>query len=287
MYYFYLFAKFTKYIALISLVISFFSDLLMFKLLCLLVFFDFTLDFSAIWCSLMQMIGMVQVDHRFGDHAPSIDNYKSEVEYRLPFEDSWVVANGCFRKEYSHSWEIPTQRYAYDFIILDEYGKSYSGQFDKCSSYYCYDKDILSPADGTVVEVVNNARDSLMFPKDRFLSRAKHIAGNYVVIQHAEREYSTLAHLKKDSISVTVGDPVRKGQRIASCGNTGNSTEPHLHFQLQTGQSFYSSAGIPIHFRDIVLSQIADYETFDARPHMAYEQIVDGYITRGFSVKNQ
>jgi hypothetical protein len=287
LYYLYLFSKITKYIALVSLVITFFSDLLIFKLLCCFVFIDLALDFSVLKCSLLQIIGIFQVNHKFGDNRPSVDNYKSEVAYILPFNNKWVAVNGCFRKEYSHSWDIPTQRYAYDFIILDENGKSYSGEFNKCDSYYCYNKDILAPADGVVVKVVNNARDSLIFPKGRFFSRAKHIAGNYIVIQHAEREYSTLAHLKKDSITVKVGDVVSKGQRIAKCGNTGNSTEPHLHFQLQTDQSFYNSAGLPIQFADVCISKVANYEKCDPRPHMNYDQVLDGYITRGFAVENK
>ncbi len=287
MYYLYLFSKVSKYIALVSLVITFFSDLMIFKLLCSLVFIDLALDFSVLKCSLMQIIGLFQVKHRFKGNMPSVDNYKNEVEYILPFNNKWIAVNGCYTKEYSHSWDIPTQRYAYDFVILDENGKSYNGEFNKCDSYYCYDKDILAPADGVVVEVVNNASDSLIFPKSRFFSRARHIAGNYIVIQHADREYSTLAHLKKDSITVKVKDVVSRGQCIAKCGNTGNSTEPHLHFQLQTNSSFYSSAGLPIQFKNINLSQVEIYEKYDPRPHMDYDQILDGYITRGFAVENK
>lgn len=287
MYYLYLFSKITKYIALTSLFITFFSDLLIFKLLCCLVFVDLVLNAPVLKCSILQIIGMLQVSLKFKSNMPSVDNYKGETEYILPFQDKWVVVNGCFRKEYSHSWDVPTQRYAYDFIMLDEQGKSYRGEYNKCDSYYCYSKDILSPADGVVVELVNNARDTLIFPKGKFFSRAKHIAGNYIVIQHAQHEYSTLAHLKKDSITVKVGDRVSRGQVIAKCGNTGNSSEPHLHFQLQTGRSFYSSAGLPIRFKNSKLSKAENYEAFDSRPHMAIEQVLDGYITRGYAVEHE
>lgn len=287
MYYLYFFSKTTKYIALVSLVITLFSDLPIFNWLCCLIFVDLALDFSVIKCSILQMIGIYQIKHKFGDALPSADRYQSAVTYRLPFDGRWVVVNGSFEKEYSHSWNVPTQRYAYDFIMLDESGRSYGGEFDRCSSYFCYGRDILAPADGVVVEILNQARDSAIFTKGRFLSRAKHIAGNYIVIQHAQNEYSTLAHLQKDSIAVSVGDVVSSGDFIARCGNTGNSTEPHLHVQLQTGRSFYNSAGLPVLFDQMELSKVTNYEAFDPRPHMVYDQVPDGSITRGFSVENR
>lgn len=95
-----------------------------------------------------------------------------------------------------------------------------------------------------------------------------------------------MAHLKKDSITIKVGDSVSRGQLIAKCGNTGNSTEPHLHFQLQTGQSFYSSAGLPVQFKNIALSPVVNYEKLDQRQHMSIDQIPNGYVTRGFNVEN-
>ncbi|HKM34531.1 MAG TPA: M23 family metallopeptidase [Lachnospiraceae bacterium] len=287
MYYLYLFSKIAKYIALISLLISFFSDLPIFKFLCILILFDIILDFTVLKCSILQVIGLFRVNHRFGENMPSIDNYENEVSYILPFQGRWMAVNGSYEKAYSHSWDIPTQRYAYDFLVLDESGKSDHGEYNQCSSYYCYDKEVLSPADGTVIKVSNSGKDSLIFPKGWFLSRSNHIAGNYIVIRHAEKEFSTLAHLKNGSISVKVGDVVSKGQCIAKCGNTGNSTEPHLHFQLQTSPSFYSSAGLPIQFRNVDISQVENYSKYDPRPHMSYDQILHGYITRGFAVENK
>jgi hypothetical protein len=277
------------WIGILGLIGTFFSELAFFKHLCFFgpfVFLDMWLNFAVWKCSVLQIIGMIVIPLKFKDNIPSFDNFKSEISYCLPFKGKWVAVNGCFRKEYSHSWDIPTQRYAYDFIILDESNKSYDNDFKNVTSYYCYDKEILSPADGVVVEIKNNSQDSVILNKNKFIFKAKHIAGNYIVIRHAENEYSTLAHLKKDSIKVKVGDTVSKGQVIALCGNSGNSTEPHLHFQLQTGQNFYNSAGLPIHFDTISVNEINGYEHYDPRPHMDFKNIPVGYVTRGFRFEN-
>lgn len=289
MHYLYFFAKYTKWIGVISLIFTFFSDSYIFKMLCsfgLLVFVEMAMEYPVYKCSKFQKKGIKKLKNKYTE-MPSVDNYKCEVDYILPFKGVWSIINGCYTEEYSHSWGIPTQRYAYDFIVLDENAKSHNRKYNKCENYYCYEKDILAPADGVVVEIVNNAKDSVIFILGQFYSRAKHIAGNHIVIKHTENEYTTMAHLQKDSILVNVGDEVKRGQTIAKCGNTGNSTEPHLHFQLQSGQSFYDSAGLPIQFSNIKLTQVMNYEKFDPRPHMAKEQVSNGYVTRGFNVENQ
>ena len=289
MHYIYFFSGYAKWVGVIALIGTFFTDAPIVTLFCVFGLFalvEMALDFSVYKCSFFQIIGIFKVNKKYGDNIPTVDNYKCKVDYRLPFHGEMAAINGCFTKDYSHSWDIPTQRYAYDFIMLDKKAQSYHGEFNKSENYYCYDKDILSPADGVVVEVVNSAKDSLIFKRGKFYSRAKHIAGNYVVIRHHEQEYSTLAHLKKDSISVVVGEQVVSGQTIARCGNTGNSTEPHLHFQLQTGRSFYNSAGLPIRFNNMDISDIEDYKKYDPRPHMSMDRISAGYVTRGFVVEN-
>lgn len=277
------------WVGLLGLIGNFFSDLKIFDTLCffgLFVFLDVVLNFSVWKCSILQMIGMVIVQAKFKDKIPSTDNYKSEISYCLPFNGSWVAVNGCFSRKFSHSWDIPTQRYAYDFLILNEDNSSYKGDLKDVHNYNCYGKEILSPADGVVVEINNKSNDSKILSRGKFIAKANHIAGNYIIIKHSEHEYSTLAHIKKDSIRIKVGDTVCKGQFIALCGNSGNSSEPHLHFQLQTGKSFYNSAGLPIHFEQIEINEVGGYSLYDARPHMNFENIPIGYVTRGFQYKN-
>ena len=72
------------------------------------------------------------------------------------------------QKRLSHSWEIPTQRYAYDFVILDENGKSFCGEETEPSSFYCYGKDILAPADGVVAEIGTGILTAGLRKKEQF-----------------------------------------------------------------------------------------------------------------------
>ena len=81
----------------------------------------------------------------------------------------------------------------------------------------------------------------------------KGIAGNHVVVEHAGGEFSLYAHLQTGSVQVKAGDPVKRGQVLARLGTSGNSTEPHLHFQVTDGPEPLLSAGIPIQFRNVDL----------------------------------
>lgn len=236
--------------------------------------------------SLMQLWGMLAVPFRYGSRIPNADNYQCKVQYSLPFQGVWTVVNGGVDKASSHSWAIQTQRYAYDFVILDEEGHSFSGGRTKTTNFYCYDKVILAPADGEVVELRDGYPDSLLSEHGQVDCSAKDIRGNYILIRHADKEYGLLAHLRPGSICVKVGDTVKRGQCIAYCGNSGNTSEPHLHFHLQDGMSFYTSAGLPIEFVGITVLPTPNYPVFDPRPVSSISTSGEKYIARGLSVSN-
>ncbi len=121
-------------------------------------------------------------------------------------------------KETSHSWNICPQRYAYDFFI-EENGQSFQGSGKDVTDYLCYGKPILSPADGVVVELKNQFEDTPISENQEVLCSSSDVRGNYIVIQHSSHEYSTIAHIKKDSFCVKPGDKISRSQLIARCGN--------------------------------------------------------------------
>lgn len=74
-------------------------------------------------------------------------------------------------------------------------------------------------------------------------------AGNYVLLDLGHREYALIAHLRLNSILVHKGDRVRAGQELGHCGNSGNSSEPHVHFHLQDTPTLFSGHSLPALFR--------------------------------------
>lgn len=199
---------------------------------------------------LAQMAGHIPIYLRHRGSLPSPESSESGVDYRLPFEGTWTVVNGSPDRAHSHSWGILTQRYAYDFVITDADGRTHEGERGSPEGHYCFGEPILAPADGTAVSVRNDHRDyhrtdGWMDPLQRS------ITGNSVVIEHADGEYSLLAHLERGSVAVEPGDRVERGQQVARCGNSGNSTEPHLHFHVQDHPNFFLGAGLPVRFQDV------------------------------------
>ena len=195
---------------------------------------------------LFQTAGAIVAYLRHGGRLPRPETFESTVEYRPPFDGEWTVLNGSPDKQYSHSWFPLRQRYAYDFVITDNAGSTQDGG-DGLESFYCFDEPILAPAGGTVVRAKDGHRDH--HRTTGWIDPLQYrLAGNYVVIKHAENEYSFLAHLKQGSICVESGDHVKRGQSIGRCGHSGNSSEPHLHFHVQDHSMPYIGAGLPIQF---------------------------------------
>lgn len=243
---------------------------------------------SLLLQSLKQMWGMIVLEYKYQGKLPNPENYHSSIKYSLPFYGKWVVLNGGITERLSHSWDIPTQRYAYDFVVLDDAGSSFYGEETEVKSFYCYGKNILAPADGIIVEVGTGTPNSRITKNRDVSCSARDMRGNYILIRHADHEYSLLAHLKPDSILVTVGQTVKRGEKVAECGNSGNTTEPHLHFQVQMGTSFYSSPGLPVEFENIAVGDTINYEEFDGR-HLNEKKtnFYPPYITVGQTVFNR
>jgi urea transporter/murein DD-endopeptidase MepM/ murein hydrolase activator NlpD len=147
------------------------------------------------------------------------------VPLALPFLGAWRCTQGYFGGGPTHqgAWGQ-----ALDFAIADAEGCTYRGAGHNLSDYHCFNKPVLAPADGVVEEVVQNVPDN---PIGEVNTRQNW--GNAVVLRHAPGLYSQLSHLRAHSVRVRPGDAVRRGDVLATCGSSGRSPEPHLHFQVQ------------------------------------------------------
>lgn len=151
-------------------------------------------------------------------------NFQSTIMH-LPVFGKWKVSQG-YEGSITHHGEW---KEAIDLVITDENGKTYEQGGLLPEHYYCYDKPVIAPAAGEVVEILNFIEDNKIGESD-----LKNNWGNSIVIKHVNQVYSQVSHLKIDSIRVKKGDHVKKGDLIARCGNSGRSPEPHLHFQVQS-----------------------------------------------------
>jgi hypothetical protein len=144
---------------------------------------------------------------------------------QLPFIGEWMVSQG-YDGTMTHQGDWSK---AVDFVILDQEMKTYRLPGNLPEHFYCYNKPVLSVADGIVEEIVDHVEDNEIGGNN-----TQQNWGNTIIIKHAEGLYSKLSHLKKQSFTIAKGAFVKQGDIIAYCGNSGRSPEPHLHIQLQS-----------------------------------------------------
>jgi len=175
-------------------------------------------------------------------------NYQTKTELELPFEDEWfVVWGGRSAIQNQHFVPHRHQRYAMDILQIVD-GFSFSGDGTKNEDYYCFGKRLNASGNGEVIEMENNIDDNTNIGSINSNIDKNTTAGNYIIIDHLNGEFSFMAHFKKGTILVAVGDTVFKGQEVGKAGNSGNSTEPHLHYHLQTTSNTATGIGLPTQF---------------------------------------
>ncbi len=181
---------------------------------------------------------------------------RHQTPLALPFKGRWLVFWGGDTHELNAHHDVPNQRFAFDLLGVGEDGKTQRGEGTRNEDYYAFGHEVLAPADGTVVEVIEGVHDNAPGSMNPYSA-----VGNCVVIQHREEEVSVLAHFKRGSIVVTVGDKVTCGQLLGQCGNSGNSSEPHLHYHLQNSPVLQDGLGIKCVFQKVVVSEDGKTET--------------------------
>lgn len=177
----------------------------------------------------------------------------AQTALTLPMRGRWWVVGGHSNLEPHTRSYLRAITYAYDFIQIGENGKSYQGEGIKNSDYYSYNQPVLAAAEGYVILANDGVEENVPSktpqndPECYDDPASIPMAGNHVVVKHNDNEYTFYAHLQP-RLAVAAGQEVQRGQTLGYVGNSGASTEPHLHFHLADGPTLDSSYGIPVSF---------------------------------------
>ena len=213
----------------------------------------------------------------------------------LPFCGPWLVATSPATKVPSHGTTFLGQAFAIDFVAVDEnLARSTRMRdwrsllwFEPPERFLGFGAPVLAPAGGTITTAHDGEADHVAYRSAVALvtfdvrqrrNRARDITclvGNHIIMALEEGIFALFAHLRRGSILVRPGENVKCGEVIAACGNSGNSTEPHLHFQLMDSTDLRRAAGRPVIFR-----------TYETRTNMfGWREVTQGLPASGEIVR--
>ena len=167
----------------------------------------------------------------------------------------WLAANGpsntsihrrTILTDEGHAWL--SQRFAIDWIELYPDGKSYQGDPKDNKNYRAYGAEIHSVVDGVVTQIKDGIPQNVPNEDPAIPITMETVGGNHVIVQIGDGLYAFYAHMQAGSVRVKVGDKVHVGQVLGLVGNSGNSSEPHLHFHICNANSELACEGLPYAF---------------------------------------
>lgn len=213
------------------------------------------------WPLLAGLFGLVMT-------RPPHDPDREPVRISPPVRGRWVARNSPVTKVPSHGVKAYGQSNAIDILRPEPSGSGpsfgWGGGMHRPEHFPTFGEPVLAMADGVVVATSARQRDHrtrrswwslayLMLVEGfvREVGGPRFVLGNHVIIDHGDDVYSASAHLRRGSLLVEVGDRVRAGDQVASVGNSGNSTEPHLHVQMMDRPIVTAAAGIAFQWTQI------------------------------------
>lgn len=190
----------------------------------------------------------------------------TSIDLAYPFTGRWLVRNSPADKVPSHGTTLFATSFAIDFVPVDEGGRT--APFTPLSLVHTqppggfpgFGRPVLSPIEGTVVAVHDSEVDhpayrglpSLCYAlsqRRRIGAGWRALAGNHVLVRHATGVVVALCHLRSASAVVRPGQEVQVGDVLGRCGNSGNSTEPHLHVQAVDTGEIAAARAVPLTVR--------------------------------------
>lgn len=185
---------------------------------------------------------------------PYVDESLPKIERNitklvLPFKGEWFTFWGGEHPILNYHVNYPNMKGAFDFVIKNKDLYSYEGDKFKNENYYCFGKEITAPCDALVFSVLDGIEDNV--PGKMNPSAA---TGNTVVLETVNKEFIFLCHFKQNSIVVKEGQKVKKHELLGLCGNSGNSSEAHLHFHIQNSGNFHNGIGAKCYFGNLLVN---------------------------------
>ena len=177
-------------------------------------------------------------------YPSSHDKYPSLVRFVLPLDGSITVAWGGVSEDVNAHVYAPDQRWGYDLIVTQD-GRSFRGDRQRLANYFIYGRTVLAPAAGIVIAAYDAEPDVPIGEK----GKADDL-GNHVALEVAPAQFLFIAHMQPGSIAVRTGDRVKPGQPLGRVGNSGISSEPHVHIHLQDSARRHLAEAIPFLFSD-------------------------------------
>ena len=226
------------------------------------------------WLNFDKVEGMpAKISHRIamkiGDYPEGITlegvpisvNRASVVVISPPLRgENWVAGNGPSSTSQHRRAFIPidgrayiSQRFAIDWVEMNPDGKTYQGDSTDNKNYRAYGTEIHAVADGVVTQVKDGIPQNIPNKPPVVPITLETIGGNHVITEIGSGLYAFYAHMQPGSIRVKVGDNVPRGQVLGLLGNSGNSTEPHLHFHICNANSELGCEGLPYAFAEYKL----------------------------------
>lgn len=189
----------------------------------------------------------------------------ASVDLAYPFVGRWLTRNSPANRVPSHGTTLFATSFAIDFVPVDEEGRTAPVTLgsllrpEPADRFPGFGRLILAPARGVVVGVHHTAADHHSFrglpsvgyaltQRRRAAAGWVELAGNHVMIQTRDGPLVAVCHLQRASVQVRLGESVEVGQTLGRCGNSGNSTEPHVHVQAMGGSDVVDAKAVPITF---------------------------------------
>lgn len=154
------------------------------------------------------------------------------IELLFPLQSgTYHIVHGGNTEVMNHHYPIPAQKYALDILKVNSLGVRAKGLMPKdLTDYFIFGEQILAPCSGEILSIENKLKDNIPALMD-----TKNLLGNHVIL-FCKGHSILMAHLKEGSVIVEVGKKVKKGSLIGLVGNTGNTSEPHLHLHAVEGK---------------------------------------------------